>query len=138
MSLLHKWEIDAAMILKSHSGKEKHMSFYTTLWNEMKVNEKKSNEKPCFWHKSQLCSSCFASISHLSLPPVPILCSERERWREGPMHGHDRGVKSGMDRKEVSKFDRLLMLYCIHNMISIIFAIYTYNYKLIQKKYIQL
>lgn len=48
MGLLHKWEIDAAMILKSHTqwkGKAP-VSFYSTLWNEMKVDRKKSNEKP--------------------------------------------------------------------------------------------
>ena len=74
----------------------------------MKVKEKKSNEKPIF-DTSHNCVLLALLQSHISLPPVPIVFGERQGWREGPMHGHYRGVKSGMDRKQVSKFDRLLM-----------------------------
>jgi len=85
MSLLHKWEIDAAMILRSHTqwkGKAQ-VSFYSTLWNEMKVKKKKkkSNRKALFL--SQLCSSSFASISHLFLAISCFYCVKKRESNRG-------------------------------------------------------
>ncbi|KAL9843009.1 hypothetical protein AtNW77_Chr2g0255431 [Arabidopsis thaliana] len=83
MSLLHKWEIDAAMILRSHTqwkGKAQ-VSFYSTLWNEMKVKKKKSQiEKPYFCHNCVLLPLLQSHIS-FSLSLVSIVL-KRERATE--------------------------------------------------------
>lgn len=79
MSLLHKWEMDAAMILKSHTqwkGKAL-VSLYITLWNETKVNKKSQMISPIFV-TSHNCVLLALLQSHISLSLPCSYCKERE------------------------------------------------------------